>query len=157
MPAPKSIAPRKNWMTAINEDAGSGLRHIVSINITQIPTTGVSNTVTMVPEDGYLHSVDLNFNGTLVANDTNYVTFALENRGQNGSGTVQMLATTDLNTTKLTGGSGIVQFARKTLTISSTISNLAVKAGDGLRLYVTVTGTLGGAVTGGTMILRFNP
>ena len=38
MPAPKSIAPRKQWMQAVMEDNGAGLRKENQLSLPTIPT-----------------------------------------------------------------------------------------------------------------------
>ncbi len=158
MPVPLSIAPRQNWMTAINEDNGSGLRHIISLSPANIGTgAGNADTYTMAPEDGYLHSVEFSSIEALTASDTNYVTFLLTNLGQSGVGTTEMLSATPNNTTKATGGAALVANGRRSLALSTTLANLKVLAGDRLRLRVTGTGTLPNGLTGVAIILRFNP
>jgi hypothetical protein len=89
------------------------------------------------------------FSGTdaLAASDTNYITFTITNLGTTGSGTATMLAATDANTTKTTGGSALTANALRALTLNGTASNLVVAAGDRIRARAAVTGTLANTVT----------
>ena len=41
MPVPVSIAPRKQWLQAMMEDNGAGLRRDTQLLLPTIPTTGV--------------------------------------------------------------------------------------------------------------------
>jgi hypothetical protein len=83
----------------------------------------------------------------LAASDTNYITFTITNLGTSGSGTAAMLAATDANTTKSTGGTALTANALRVLTLNATAANLVVSAGDRLRLRAAVTGTLANTVT----------
>jgi hypothetical protein len=58
-----------------------------------------------------------------------------------------MLAATDANTTKATGGTGIAANTVRSLTLSSTAANLVVASGDRIRIRATVSGTLANTVT----------
>ena len=58
-----------------------------------------------------------------------------------------MLATSDANTTKSTGGAAWVASAGRKLTLHGTKANLKVAEGDTLRIRAAATGTLAGAVT----------
>jgi hypothetical protein len=58
-----------------------------------------------------------------------------------------MLAATDANTTKATGGTAIAANTKRTLTLTSTTADLAVVEGDRLLVRFAATGTLAGAVT----------
>ena len=158
MPAPTSIAPRMNWMAAINEDNGAGFRKSVAIPLVQIGTAaGNYPSYTMAPEDGYLHSVEVSNTNNLAASDTNFVTFSLLNWGQDGSSSREMLASVPENTTKATGGSAAVANARKTLKVVQNYDLLKVKAGDRLQFVGVVTGTLPAALANGVALIRFNP
>jgi hypothetical protein len=89
------------------------------------------------------------FSGTdaLAASDTNYITFSITNLGTSGSGSAAMLAATDANTTKTTGGTALTANAARSLTLNGTAANLVVAAGDRLRIRAAVTGTLANTVT----------
>jgi hypothetical protein len=91
---------------------------------------------------------------TLASNNTNYVTFTLTNK-VGGTQSVVMLAATDANTTKATGGSALTAYVTRTLTLSSTTLDLAVNAGDVLLFEVTTTGTLANVVDTFSVRLQF--
>ena len=120
-----------------------------------IATTGSAITTCLVPEAGTLTSVDFSGNDALAANDTNYITWTIQNLGQDGNGTAQMLAATDANTTKATGGTALGAAARRQMTLTDTGADLVVAAGDRLKITATVTGTLSGSVSGPAYLLRF--
>ncbi len=111
--------------------------------------------VCIVPETGTLTGVDFSGVEPLVANDTNYITFTITNLGQDGLGTAVMLAATDVNTTKATGGTGISAHTKRSLTLTGTSADLNVTAGDRLLIRVAATGTLANTVTFPVCLLRF--
>lgn len=86
--------------------------------------------------------------GTNIAadSDTNYVTFAVTNKSNGAAGATALLAATDANTTKLTGGSAYTAFATRSLSLTATSEDLAVASGDILQITVTTAGTLGAVV-----------
>lgn len=129
----------------------------VQAAIGTVATTGNTDAYVIAPQAGTLLGIDYSDATTLAANDTNYVTFSATNLGQAGSGTAAMLAATDVNTTKATGGTGITANAKRALTLSATKANLVVAVGDRIRIRVAVTGTLGGALSSATALLRFGP
>lgn len=158
MPVPTSIAARKNWMTAINEDKGAGLRKSLIASFPNIEVAaGTTDMYLMAPEDGVLHSVEFSGIDAIAASDTNYVTFSVVNLGQNGLGTTVMSSTSDANTTKATGGTALVANGRRVIQLSPTLAALNVLAGDRIRVRATVTGTLPNTENGGVVLARFNP
>jgi hypothetical protein len=66
-----------------------------------------------------------------------------------------MLAATDANTTKATGGSALTAYVTRTLTLSATALDLAVNGGDVLLFEVTTTGTLANVVDTFSVRLQF--
>lgn len=132
----------------------SGRRSVVTAPLT-IATTSTTDTYVIVPETGTLKSVDFSGIDALAAHDTNYITFAITNLGQDGAGSTALLAATDANTTKSTGGTAIAANTKRSLTVHGTAANLAVTAGDRLRVRATASGTLGNTVTGSVYCLRF--
>lgn len=121
-----------------------------------IATTGNSDVFVIAPAAGTLSSVQFSGTDALAANDTNFITFSITNLGQAGSGSAAMLAATDANTTKLTGGTGLSANALRTLTLNATAANLVVAAGDRLRIRAAATGTLANTVTFPVYRLNFN-
>ncbi|MDF1498525.1 MAG: hypothetical protein P1P85_04205 [Patescibacteria group bacterium] len=126
----------------------------VLVPIGTVPTTGSITAYGIAPKAGSLESVDFIGVEALAANDTNYVTFTLVNKGQAGVGTTAMLAATDANTTKATGGSALVAKGKRALTVHGTAANLVVVKGDVLELTITASGTLANTVTLAAAILR---
>lgn len=130
-------------------------RKAVQAGAASIATTGNTDVYVIVPEAGQLDSIDFSSIDALAANDTNYVTFSVVNLGQGGSGSTAMLAATNPNTTKATGGAALTANARRQLALNGTPANLNVAAGDKLRIRMAVTGTLGSAVNGPLFLVRF--
>lgn len=121
-----------------------------------IATTGNTDGYIIVPNQGNLVSVDFSGVDALAASDTNYITWSITNLGQTGSGSTAMLAATDANTTKATGGSAVSANTKRSLTVHGTAANLVVAAGDRLRIRAAVTGTLANTITFPAYIIRFN-
>lgn len=124
------------------------------------PTTiavaaGNNDDYVIAPISGRVVSVDFSAVDALAASDTNYITWTITNLGQAGSGTTAMLAATDANTTKATGGTAISANTLRTLTPNSIGSNSEVTAGDRLLVRVAVTGTLANTVTFPSYLLKF--
>lgn len=130
-------------------------RKALQVVSASIATTGNTDNYVIVPETGTLASVDFSSLAALAASDSNYVTFSITNLGQAGSGTAVMLAATDANTTKATGGAALAANTKRSLTLTGTVTDLAVVAGDRLLIRASATGTLAGAVTVPVYLLRF--
>jgi len=120
-----------------------------------VATTGNTDCYVIVPETGTLDGVDFSGVDALAAHDTNYVTFSITNLGQAGAGSTAMLAATDANTTKATGGTALAANTKRSLTLHGTGANLAVTAGDRLLIRVAASGTLANTVTFPAFVLRF--
>lgn len=114
---------------------------------TSIATTGNTDEYVTVPKSGRAVAAFLHALLALVANDTNYVTVSITNLGQAGAGSAPLLAATDPNTTKATGGTGFAANTKRSLTLNGTVTNLDVVEGDRLLVRFAVTGTLGAAIT----------
>jgi hypothetical protein len=112
-----------------------------------IATTGNSDVYVIADAAGVLTSARFSGTDALAASDTNYITFTITNLGTTGSGSAAMLAATDANTTKTTGGSALTANALRNLTLNATAANLVVAAGDRIRARAAVTGTLPNTVT----------
>lgn len=123
---------------------------------TSIATTGDTDEFVIASKSGTLVGVDFSSLAALAASDTNFITFEVTNLGQDGSGTDEMLAATDPNTTKATGGAALIANSRRQLVLSGTPANLAVVEGDRLRIRADTTGTLVGAVTRPVYSLKIN-
>ncbi len=115
--------------------------------LASIATTSTTDSYVQVPKSGRVVSIKFSSLGALAAHDSNYITWSVTNLGQGGAGSTALLATSDLNTTKATGGVAITATASKSLVLHGTAANLDVVEGDVLRIRATATGTLAGAVT----------
>lgn len=119
-------------------DVFSGRTNNIVQNLGTISaTTSPLKIVAVVPRNGTITGVDLVVNTEITANDTNYWTFALTNKSTDGSGSTVLLAATDANTTKATGGIGLAAYDTTALTLTSTTANLNVSAGDVIVLTAT--------------------
>ncbi len=123
---------------------------------TSIATTGATSEYMIAPKSGTLVGIDFSSLAALAASDTNYITWSVVNLGQAGAGSTAMLAATDPNTTKATGGTALVANSKRQLTLHGTAANLVVVEGDRLQIIATATGTLVGAVTRPTYSVKIN-
>lgn len=121
-----------------------------------IATTSNTDAYVIVPETGTVTSIDFSGVDALAANDTNYITFSVTNLGQSGAGSTAILAATDANTTKATGGAALAANTKRSLTLHGTAANLAVTQGDRLRIRAAATGTLANTVTFPSYMLRYS-
>ena len=112
-----------------------------------IATTGNTDQYHIVEETGALASIDFSGVDALAAHDTNYITFSVTNLGQAGGGSTAMLAATDENTTKATGGTALSANTKRSLTVHGTGANLDVVKGDRLLVRAAASGTLANTVT----------
>ena len=133
----------------------AGASKDILVNPATITTTGNTDAYIIVPQTGTLTGADFSGVDALAADDTNYVTFSITNLGQDGAGTTVMLAATDANTTKATGGTALAANTKRSLTLTGTAADLNVTAGDRLLVRVAATGTLANTITFPTYILRF--
>lgn len=122
---------------------------------TTIATTGNTDLYIIAPVNGILNEALFSGVDALAASDTNYITFSITNLGQAGAGSTALLAATDPNTTKATGGTALSANTKRTLTLNGTFTNLRVVAGDRLRVRAAATGTLANTVTFSTYLLTF--
>lgn len=114
---------------------------------TSIATTSTTDEYMIAPKTGKVTSIKLVSLSGLATNDSNYITPTVTNLGAAGSGTTALLAASDANTTKATGGSALTANVVRSWTLTSTAADLNVTEGDLLRIRATATGTLAGAVT----------
>jgi hypothetical protein len=121
-----------------------------------IATTGNSDVFVVAPVSGVLSAAWFSGVDALAASNTDYITFSITNLGTSGSGTAAMLAATDANTTKSTGGTALTANARRVLSLNGTAANLVVAAGDRLRIRAAATGTLANTVTFPVYLLNFS-
>lgn len=127
----------------------------VYIPVGTIADTGAVAFTVPVAHAGTLVAAKLCAKDALAADDTNYLTFALTNKGQAGAGSTAMLSATATGTTKLTGGAAIAAYTTRNLPLHATGANAAVVANDCLEFTATVTGTLANSVAEATVRLDF--
>ena len=127
----------------------------VQVPSATIATTGSTLAYMLAPHDMALYQVDFSAGQGLTASDTNYITWTIENLGQAGLTNTAMLAVTDVNTTKATGGSSIAADVMRSFVINGTTNNMLVKKGDRLKIIATVTGTLANSVAFPNYLLSF--
>lgn len=125
-------------------------------NSATIPTAaGATDLYLSAPVTGKLTGAQVTPLVALAANNTNYVTWTVTNLGQAGAGTAVMLAATDANTTKATGGTALAVNTKHSLALNGSSANLDVTEGDRLKITATGTGTLANTVTIPTYLLKF--
>lgn len=139
--------------------SGSGLYKgaVSQIQGATIATTGNSDAYIIAPHAGVLKAAIFSGVDVLATSDTNFITYSLTNLGQAGAGTAAMLAATDANTTKVTGGTALAANARRNLTLTGTAADLVVARGDRIRIRAAATGTLANTVTFPTYALVIEP
>lgn len=127
----------------------------VNVEGATIATTSDTDQYLIAGKTGRL--VEALFSGidVLAAHDTNYITWTITNLGQDGTGSTAMLAATDVNTTKATGGTALAANTRRDLTLHGTAANLVVAQGDRLRIRAAASGTLANTVTAPVYQLQF--
>lgn len=127
----------------------------VQIQAATIATTSTSDSYIMAPCNGSLQDFSVSALVALATSDTNYITFTVTNLGQAGAGTTAMLSTSDLNSTKATGGQAIVLNGKTALTVSAVSGACLVAKGDRIRIRATATGTLANTVTAPVYLATF--
>jgi hypothetical protein len=128
--------------TSLSYAAGAGMA--VQTGDKTVATTGNTDLFVIAPFTGKLDTAYFSGVDALAANDTNYITFTVTNVTNSNAA---MLAATDANTTKATGGTALSANGVRSLTLTSTSANLAVTKGDRIRIRAAATGTLANTVT----------
>jgi hypothetical protein len=142
---------RTDVSTILRDNQNRFRAGIPTQNVT-VATTSNTDVVIVAPYSGTLASVQANTGTTLATNDTNYVTFTVTNVTNSNAA---MVAATNAETTKVTGGSAWTASTVRTIALSGTAANLIVAQGDVIRVRYGVTGTLGGALSNASILLRF--
>ncbi len=120
-----------------------------------VATTGNTDAYVIAPFAGTLTGIDFSGVDVLAAHDSNYITFSVTNLGQAGAGSAAMLAASDANTTKATGGTALAANTKRSLTLTATAADLVVAKGDRIRVRAAATGTLANTVTFAVFSLYF--
>jgi len=129
-----------NYLQQVTSDAGS---------VSATATKQIFRAV----KAGTLKSLYISTPTAITANDTDYWSFTVVNKGSAGSGTTDMILATDVNTTKATGGSGLSAYVPRSLTVHTTPANLNFVAGD---LIVFTATKAASATTMADVIVNFN-
>jgi hypothetical protein len=126
----------------------------------QLPTVptgaGTTEITVIAAAAGTVSAARITFKDGLIASDTNWVQIAIKNKGQNGVGTADILDTGAVNTNKVTGGTALVGYGSRQLTLNATPANLVIAAGDVLAVQITTTGTLPNTLTEGSVKVVFD-
>jgi hypothetical protein len=145
-------------MTDPNANLGITEEYILYSSNVTIPTaagnTDILMTIPVLPVGQKWTLAKATFSGTstLAANDTNYATFVLTNKS---NADAAMLLATDVNTTKVTGGSAITAYTARALSLNATAANLVIDTADVLLIRYTGTGTLANTVPNANVTLTF--
>lgn len=144
-----------NFAQRVNFTDLFGYTESPNVPSTTIATTGNADAYFLAPRTLTIFQIDFSGVDVLAASDVNYITWTVVNLGQAGAGSAALLAATNANTTKATGGSAIAANTKRTLTLSSTVTSLQVVQGDRIRIRAAVTGTLANAVTFPNYLIQF--
>lgn len=111
----------------------------VNINLGTLSATGEA--IIIAPGvAGSISAAQFVVKTTVAADDTNYWTFRLINKG---NADADMILATDANTTKLTGGAALTGYTARSLGLHATPANLVIAAST--VLFFTATKTASGA------------
>jgi hypothetical protein len=135
-------------------DPGNLRSKNVDMDSIAVATTGSQEILVTAPCAGTLAGVTFCAAQALAANNTNYLTFTLVNKGQAGTGTTQLLAASPANTTQATGGAAIAAYTPYPMTLAAP-ANLTVNKGDVLALTIAATGTLANSLSEGYVRFDF--
>jgi hypothetical protein len=108
------------------------------INKTPVTNTEVATAYFVIPRGGVVTAVSFIGEDGLAANDTNFLTFRLTNLAAAAGGSGAVILATDVNTTKVTGGSATTAQVARTLSVA-TDEAANVAAGDVLKFTATAT------------------
>lgn len=128
-----------NVLSYFRQNKGVNLGHNIMLSSLSLTSSETINTFPIiVPEDGYLESVQIVCAGTLEADDSRYFTLKVLNKSLSD---LEMSANIDANTTKLTGGSGITSWITRDVILSSAKSNLEVRKSQCLAFQTIRSGS----------------
>lgn len=116
-----------------------------AMTIPTIPTAaGTVEVLVIAVATGTVTSLRVAFKEALATDNTNFVTFRFINKS---AADADIIAATDANTTKTTGGAAIAAYTSRLLTLGTAVG---VTKGDVLALRITGAGTLANTLTQGT-------
>jgi hypothetical protein len=127
-----------------------------SRSLPTIAVTGTTEVLLLCPYAGTINGITFAFKEALAKDDTNFLTFAVINKGQLGVGAVAVLKVDNLNTTKLTGGGSVTAYGVRGTLLSTTGSALVVAQYDTLAVQFITAGPLANTLTEGVMLLQID-
>jgi len=131
--------------------SGTARSKTIQKTIATIPTAaGTAEFLVIVPFASTISSVRVVFKDALATDNTNFVTFRLINKS---AADADVIAATDANTTKTTGGSALTAYTPRTMTLA-TAAGVDVAAQAILALRITGAGTLANTLTEGALIIN---
>ena len=143
-----AIVNKKNFLFTVPNGGFTGdmFSTIQKTKCLQIPLGTLSATTTLPPiilppAAGTITAARVIVKTTVTQSDTDFWTFTLINKGASGTATTALLAATDANTTKTTGGSQLVNYVARALTLTGTTANLDHAASDAVVLTATKAGS----------------
>jgi len=137
-----TVTNKKSLMTLLTALTGAKLTTTAKTKSIEIPLGTLSATGTFLfvaPHACTVTAMSLASATAVAGDNTNYWTFAAINKTSSGSGTTAVLAATDPNTTKATGGTSISAYIVRDLTLHGTSGNLDLAAGDVVVFTATKT------------------
>ena len=141
-----TVTNKKTLLSAVPNGGITGdmlsATNALRTNQVAIGTVNATTTTTrklIAPCAGTITGLGFPVNTTVATSDVNYWTLSAVNKGAAGTGTTAVLAATDANTTKTTGGSGFTNYVMRYLALHGTGANLVVAKGDVIILTFTKT------------------
>jgi hypothetical protein len=118
--------------------ATAGKTKSITFRVGTLSATDATIALPLPNVAGTITRIAIEVTTTVAANDTDYWTFGVLNKGTGGSGsTVVVDSTAAANSTKATGGSALTNFVQRDLTLTSTPADLVTAAKDSLLLTAT--------------------
>lgn len=123
----------------------------IFVPVPYVPAAGVAGGIWVAPYKLTLTAAKLVWGAAVTGQATNFFTISFFNRGAAGAGTVQFATAIAYSS----GGVADTKATPRTLTLSSTASDLQVATGDVISVEITTTGT-GLIAPGGAVYLTAN-
>lgn len=147
-----TVINKKTFLVNLASLTGARLTTTAKTKTIEIPLGAIAATSSFLfvaPHACTITGISLANTAAIAGNDTDYWTASAVNKGPSGSGTTALLAATDPNTTKATGGTSISAYINRDFTLHATSANLDLAAGDVCVFTLTKTASataLAGAV-----------
>lgn len=135
---------QNNVLNAIDDAQESADNVAVAMLMTNQKSAGTVNATKIIkliaPATGTISGLRSTVDTTVTTSDATYWTASAVNKGAAGTGTTAILAASDANTTKATGGSALTAYVARAWSLHGTPANLAVTKGDVIAVTFTKTG-----------------